>query len=99
VAWSRNRRVIFELPTAYFSGCKAGARGDRFVPTAGRAVSVRDCLIQCLGREVDRDDRRDVGHAEPVARDERHLAQPDFEIGIEVRNPLRPRSMRAGICS
>jgi hypothetical protein len=69
-------------------GRKAGARGNLVVPTAGRAIPVRDREIQRLGRKVDCDDRSNVGHAEPIACDERRLAEPDFEIGIEIRNPL-----------
>jgi hypothetical protein len=52
------------------------------------AAPIRDCQVQSLGREVDHDDRRDVGCAESVSRDERHLAKPDFGIGAKICNPL-----------
>jgi len=51
-------------------------------------VAFRYRRVQRLGCEIHGHDRGDVGHAESVARDERHFGEPCFEIRIEVFHPL-----------
>ena len=41
-----------------------------------------------LGREVDGDERRDVGNGKLVARHKRHIGETGIEVGVEIADAL-----------
>lgn len=61
------------LPIVVSLGSHAGAGRDQRVPTQGRFVGLGNRQAQRLGSEIDCDQGRDVGRAEPLTRDESHL--------------------------